>query len=54
MVIGCYHKFKQNPILREQLFDTGDAMIVEAAPYDQYININKTNLKTTQYISGML
>lgn len=34
MTIACTLKFMQNPVLRQQLLDTGDMVIVEASPKD--------------------
>ena len=34
IVSGNYHKFTQNPPLRNYLLSTGDSVLVEASPYD--------------------
>ncbi len=35
IVAGNYSKFSQNPLLREFLLSTGNAVLVEASPYDR-------------------
>lgn len=35
VIQGCYAKFDQNPYLKKELLDTGDATLVEASPYDK-------------------
>ncbi len=35
MKIVCYQKIQQNPDIQEVLINTGDAIIVEASPYDR-------------------
>ena len=32
----CLEKFRQNPVLRKALIDTGDAKLIESSPYDSY------------------
>lgn len=32
--VGCYHKFTQNQILKQNLLDTDGTLLVEASPYD--------------------
>lgn len=39
-----YHKFSQNPILRDKLVSTGDADIYEASPYDKIWGIGSTDV----------
>uniref|UniRef100_A0A914H4G1 NADAR domain-containing protein n=1 Tax=Globodera rostochiensis TaxID=31243 RepID=A0A914H4G1_GLORO len=39
MLIANWKKFEQNPMLRQQLFETGDALLVEASPSDIYWGI---------------
>ena len=39
MAVACYHKFDQNPKLREFLIETQDAELVEAAPGDTFWGI---------------
>ena len=34
MVIAQYHKYQQDPLLRDQLFDTYRTYLVEATPSD--------------------
>lgn len=36
---GSYHKFSQNPRLRDFLLATGEKVLVEASPYDQVWSI---------------
>jgi len=36
MLRGVYAKFRQNYVARQKLLDTGDALLVEATPYDTY------------------
>ena len=36
MLRGVLAKFRQNPLARERLLSTGDALLVEATPYDTY------------------
>jgi len=35
MTTGCYHKFSQNPELKQALLDTRSAVLAEANPYDR-------------------
>ncbi len=35
VVEGNYHKFSQNPLLKQYLINTGDKILVEASPYDK-------------------
>lgn len=39
MVIACLRKFQQNSDLRKHLFETEDAQLVEASPFDDYWGI---------------
>ena len=34
MVSGLISKFVQNPVMRQELLNTGDTIIAEASPYD--------------------
>ncbi|KAL3106671.1 hypothetical protein niasHT_015979 [Heterodera trifolii] len=48
MVIGNWKKYEQNPMLRQFLFETGDALLVEASPDDIYwgcgVHVDNTDL----------
>lgn len=39
MTVGNWNKFKQNHVLRQLLFETGDALLIEASPDDIYWGI---------------
>lgn len=47
MTIGTFLKFEQNDGLKRELIGTGDAMIVEASPFDDRwgIGVGMTDLK---------
>ncbi|KAL3067829.1 hypothetical protein niasHS_016795 [Heterodera schachtii] len=48
MLIGNWKKYEQNPMLRQFLFETGDALLVEASPDDIYwgcgVHVDNTDL----------
>lgn len=50
MYFANLHKYSQHPDLRKQLLDTGDAILIEASPYDKIFGIG---VSAEQHTNGV-